>query len=1157
MPGTLQLFALGKPRLLLDDRPLADLVSVKAQALLFYLAVTGKTYSRSALAGLLWGDLSEESARANLRLALSKLRKVLPDHLVVSWQSISFDFQRNHDLDLKNFQIYAANPEQAALEQLNSAMELYRGDFLEDFTVQDAPEFETWMFTEREHLRRMVLKAGWQLTVSAYERGLFAEGIEAAWKVLTIEPWHEETHQQLMRLLAGSGQRSAALAQYDVCRHVLAEELGVEPSTITTQIYNQIRKSQIASPSAAPSAGPPKQAQAPVDFPIGNLPAPVTPLIGRELELNQIMERMTDPNCRLLTILGPGGIGKTRLSIAAAESLSTSFQDGVAFVSLEEASTIKKGEASETLIVNLANAIGFNFSAPQPPRELLINHLRDRTTLLVMDNMEKLQQNDKLITDILRHAPTVKLLVSSRQRLGVAGEWLLELKGLSFAEGQTEYAAATYPAIRLFIECARRLRPDFDADKDAISINRICQLVDGFPLGIELAAQWVTILPCAEIVARLERNLDMLAVSLQTAPKRHHSLRIVMDESWDALAPDERHLFQRLSVFRGGFELEAAEQGAGASLPQLAGLGNKSWLRREISGRYHIHELLRQYAAERLNARPDEELSSQNDHARYYSEFLSKRYDLLNDTYDPSVLPEIDLEINNLRIALDFYLTSRQINSIGPFIERLWGYFKCKGLFQEAVSMLEKISNLESPPAIQRGRWQLWLGEANYQMGRIARSEEHFSQALILLGEPSPNTSDEWGRALFRQIFGQILHRVWPAGFMGRKIHDRQRLLDVAAALNRIGPIAYQSGDGLRTLTAAFWNLNVAELAGSQPDLATGYTGCCISLGSLPLHSLAKHYGQLALHTAKSGLNVRTRAYTLEIVALYRSGLGRWAEAQTMLEESISLYDQLALPRGQIESRSLLAKVHYHQGRFRAARGLYEEALDISEKQGDFTGQHWNLMGLVECSLCLGESITDSIKTWLRRVNILQTEALVGRADMIRYFGAQAQVNLLCGETEHALETAQMGLRMVRQKPFAGSWTMDGYTGIAETLLLLLGMGNGGTSTSQRELKANAQEACRAVLAFSRIFRIAEPRTRLCQGWYDWLTGNRSQALQAWQKAVLLAQQLNMPYEQARAHYEIGQHLRDNDSGRLHLQQADDLFARLDISARAISLLNE
>ena len=1118
MIGNLQLFVLGKPRILLDGQPLVDLVSVKAQALLFYLAISGKTYSRSALAGLLWGDLSEESARANLRLTLSKLRKAIPDHLTVSWQTISFNFHQPHTLDFNDFLTHTKNP-----EHLHDAMDFYRGDFLEDFIVQDSPEFEAWVFTEREPLRQLALKAGWQLAVSAHERGAYAEGIEAARKVLSIEPWHEETHQQLMQLLAASGQRSTALAQYDVCRHVLAEELGVEPASFTTEIYEQI-KNNATKPSVPTLPSPPLPDSKPRQSPTqSNFPISLTPLIGRETEYSQIIERITDVDCRLLSILGPGGIGKTRLAVSVAESLSTSFPDGVVFVSLEE---ISAGEASEKLIANLANALSFTFSAPRPPRELLLDHLAEKAILLVLDNMEKLRQNNKFLADILRRAPKLKLLATSRQRLGVAGEWLYELKGLSFANHLTEYDSAIYPAVQLFVECARRLRPDFDPNTEATSINRICQLVDGFPLGIELAAQWVTVLPCAEIVAKLERSIDMLTANLEEMTERHRSLRAVIDDSWDALTTDERRLFCCLSIFRGGFDLIAAEQITGATLPQLAGLANKSWLQHESSGRFHIHELLRQYGAEQLAVQFDEETTARNNHAHYYSGFLLKRQDALTDRKNTSMSTEIDMEINNLRVAWEWYLTSLQIDSIGTFVESLWNYYQRKGWFQEAVSMLKQVSSLDNVPAVLRGRWQLWLGEANYQMGRIAQSDDHLARALTLLGERSPISPDEWGRTLFQQVFSQVLHRVWSSIFVGRKIHDRQRLLDVASALNRIGPIAYQSGDGLRTLAAAFWTLNLAELAGSRANQARAYTGCCITLGSLPLHSLAEYYGQLALKTSKSESDLESKAYALEIVGLYHSGVAHWINAKAMLEESTTLYDELVLPRGQIESRSLLAKVHFNQGQFIKARNLYKEALLISEKQGDFTGEHWSLMGLVECVLCIDEPIDEELMLLLERVNTLQSQIVIARADMIRYFGALAQAHLRRGEYAQAFEAAQTGVRMIKQKPFAGSWTMEGYAGVAETFLSLWEVGNTnqGWSTNRTELKVSAKEACQAMYAFSRVFPIAQPRAWHYQGWYDWIAGKHSQANRAWQKGLGLAEKLAMPYEQARAHH-LNEHI--------------------------------
>jgi tetratricopeptide (TPR) repeat protein len=647
--------------------------------------------------------------------------------------------------------------------------------------------------------------------------------------------------------------------------------------------------------------------------------------------------------------------------------------------------------------------------------------------------------------------------------------------------------------------------------------------------------------------------MDMLTANLEEMPKRHHSLRAVMDDSWNALTDEECRLFRRLSVFRGGFDLSAAEQIAGATLPGLAGLVSKSWLQREVSGRYQAHELLRQYGVERLNSQPDEELAARNGHARYYSEFLLKREQSLTDRKSMSLLHEIDLEVNNLRVAWGWHLASQQVDFIASHVQGLWKYYNHKGWFEEAASMLEQASGLNDVPAVQRGRWQLWRGEAYYQMGRIAQSEECLTQALTLLGERVSTSQNTWGRTLLQQVLLQTLHSIWPSRFVRRNIPDRQRLLDAAAALSRIGPIAYQSGDGLRTLAAAFWDLNLAELAGSPPDLARSYTGCCITLGSLPIHSLAEYYGRKALQTAQSSVDPGSRAYVLEITALYRSGLGRWMDAKAMLEESAALYDQLVLPRGQIESRSLLAKVHYHQGQFVQAQNLYQEALTISQQQGDFTGEHWSLMGLVECTLCLGQPLTDTTMTQLARANSLQTKVMIGRADMIRYFGVLAQVQLHRGEYNQALEAAQTGLRLIRQKPFAGLWTMDGYAGVAETFLSLLERGKAKHEllTEQAMLKAHAWKAWQAMQAFSRIFPIAQSRTSLYQGWYDWITDKRSQANRAWQKGLRRAERFGLPYEQARTHHEIGRHQGDAADGKAHLQRANAIYAELGISVEA------
>lgn len=1161
MGAELQLFAFGRFRIQKDGQPLAGLVSAKAQALLIYLAVTGKTCSRPALAGLLWGDMPEETARANLRLTLTKLRKAIGEHLSITWESVAFNTDRPYSLDVADFLTHTRHPERTSLQQLRPALDLYQGDFLEDFYIRDAPDFEGWAAGERERLRQAAIKAWWHLGAQAREHNDVESGLEAARHVLALEPWSEEAHQQLMWGLDRAGQWSAALAQFEVCRHTLAEELGVEPSSATLTLYEQIKHNRanaltsVQRPTTAPSeptysliAEPAPHPGPPVSQ--HNLPAPLTPFIGRETESAQIVERLADSACRLLTLIGPGGIGKTRLALAAGEAAARSLGIGIYFVSFAGVIPTEPGEAIEMLVEGIGNALHHTFSTQQPPRDSLSNHLADKALLLVLDNLETLRPANKLLADLLRQAPRVKMLATSRERLGVAGEWLLEVNGLPFASAATEYASGVYPAVQLFVQGARRLRPDFDPTSEAVAINRICQLVEGSPLGIELAARWVRVLACADIVTRLERGLDLLSAHDSPTTDRHHNLRVVLADSWQALTEDERRIFRRLSVFQGGFDLAAAEQVAEATLPVLAGLMDKSWLRREATGRYHIHELLRQYGAEQFANQPHEQTRVREKHSDYFSAFLRARQASLDEYADPSVLADVaeHAEVDNIRTAVEWRLEQKSVDALVVFLNGLWSYYRHKGWLQEAISTLERATRREDAPADRRARWHLWLGEAHYQMGRRAESEEHLARALELFGRPLPKTEVEWGTRLLRELIRQSAHRLWTPALAKREADQIERWLDAAWAFHHLGPLYYQAGDGLASLTAAFCDLNLAERANAAPELARAYAGCCITLGSIPVHPLAARYGERAIATAQASGDLAAQAYALEIVALYRSGLGDWAEAEAMLEEAVARYAQLGQPRGEIEGRSILAKVKYFRGEFAHAQQHYAQALTISQRHGDIAGEHWSLLGLIECDLHTREATTAEIAGWLKRSEWLQTNYALAPADVVRFYGAATLTQLQWGDHQQALEMAQVGARLLKRNKLAGSWTMDGFAGLAEAYLTLWEMKPNDPNSPT--LAVSASEACQALWTFARLFPIARPRAWLSQGWLAWLKGQPARAQRAWRKSLSQAEQLAMPYEQARAHAELGRHLPAQDGQRAaHLRQAEGLFAKLNADA--------
>ena len=322
--------------------------------------------------------------------------------------------------------------------------------------------------------------------------------------------------------------------------------------------------------------------------------------------LAEITRSLKAQDCRLLTLIGPGGIGKTRLAIAAAQNLVVDapglvhFSDGVYFVRLISLNS------TDQLAPAIADTLDLDFDPNLAPKEHLLGFLRNRKLLLVLDNFEHLLELEGnptaagLVADILSAAPGVNVLATSREALNVQGECLYPVEGMRYPSADSTPADfETYSAVQLFVQSARRVRPDFDFTANSECVLCICRLVEGMPLAIEMAAAWLKVLPCNQIASELEQNLDLLTTSLRNVPDRHRSMHAVFEHSWQLLSPSEQVILCKLSVFRGGFTLEEAEEMAGASLLDLAGLIEKSMLKATPSGLYRMHGMLRQFAAEK------------------------------------------------------------------------------------------------------------------------------------------------------------------------------------------------------------------------------------------------------------------------------------------------------------------------------------------------------------------------------------------------------------------------------------------------------------------------------------------------------------------------------------------------------------------------------
>lgn len=450
------------------------------------------------------------------------------------------------------------------------------------------------------------------------------------------------------------------------------------------------------------------------------LPAQPTPFIGRVDELAEILHLLDET--RLLTLTGAGGIGKTRLALRAASDLRDDFKDGIFFVPLAPIGSGKH------IIQAIAEAIGFPLSTEAAPVDQLLSHLRRRQLLLVMDNFEHLLNDVDVVAKILQAAPNVKVLATSRENLNLHGETALTIVGMGFSDQEPPADLWNDDAIKLFLHNIRRILPEFNPDADDMrQLMQICRLVEGMPLAIELAAGWMNVLSTKELTIEIQRGLDILTSDIRDVPERHHSMRAVFDQSWSLLDQSEREVFMRLSVFRGGFTREAGQSVTGASLQTLAGLVNKSFLRHDpISGRFEIHELLRQYAQEQLEKTPDESISAVEVHADFFANFMERRWEHLKDNRQKVALSEIDADLENVRTAWRYRVDQVNAQQMKMFVNTLWLVYWFHGwnhggedLFREAVNALslghtnDETEFVKALALAHQGFFKTWLGFAD------------------------------------------------------------------------------------------------------------------------------------------------------------------------------------------------------------------------------------------------------------------------------------------------------------------------------------------------------------------------------------------------------------------------------------------------------------
>lgn len=815
----LRLALLGQPNIWIDDAPLKKRLPGKGVALLAYLAVTGLPCSREALAGLLWGDMPDTAARTNLRVTLNRLPLPLRSFLDIDHHAIALKLD---EVDLDVWVLETAVSGNTAAWQ--TAVSLYHSDFLDGLTIPDAPAYEEWALMQRERLRLLVIDLLQRLAAEALERQAYNDGIAYTRRSLAMDNWREEAHRLLMRLLALAGRRSDALAQFEVCRRLLAENLGVAPTVETRDLYETIKANRLI-PVAASQSKP---------VPPHNLPASVASFVGREAELAQLDALLAQPDGRLLTILGPGGVGKTRLALemAGRHLADPQFPDGLYFIPLADL-------PSETAVsAIIAQTIGLKLSGADTPQKQLCQHLRQRLLLLILDNFEHLLAQTDLLSDLMDAAPGLRLVVTSRERLALYQEWLVEIDGLDLPPvGAADWA--NFSAPHLFIQRARRVFLGFDSTAEREAILHICRLVGGLPLALELASAWVRTVPCQDIARALERHLDFLTSDWRNTPVRQRSLRAAFDYSWDLLSEGEQGVLARLAVFQGGFDSTAAAAVTGAAPRSLSVLVDKSLVQRQTNGRYQLHEVIRLFSQEKVGVEGWAQICT--NHARYYADFVAAQGQTFSGPDAEAGLRLMALELENGRFAWHWALSqwpqAEAVSVLMTLLPHLSLFYLRRGRSLEAVAWLtgtvQQLESATAPPEQHLlALLHHQLAKQEEALGRYTEAKTRLLATLPVLAkaaQPIPE-ADAW------EILGRVqrhLGDLAAAEVSFQHSLGLYRPLDqpsnLAGVLNSLGVLT--KNNGRYAEATAYYNESLSIFR-RQADMS-GVAVCLINLGNI------------------------------------------------------------------------------------------------------------------------------------------------------------------------------------------------------------------------------------------------------------------------------------------------------------------------------------
>jgi len=951
------------PASLVQDGDTTPLPRNTPTSLLLYLAAAGDWVSRRELAYLYKPDASEQGALTYLRLQLHRAGQYpWAAALEVSPHQVRWPVAS----DLSELRRAHKEGRWAA------AVNAYGGRFLQGLDGSDWATYESWLELEREEVARL-----YRTALSAHAEDLTAAGdhraaFEALCALLSEDELDEAALRSVLRAAPAAGRTIEALSRFERFEKLVAAEFDLTPETETAALAAQLRISgasasgptgaQALSPAAA--AGP---GAAPAGDPTAGaastfrgrppLPQATTRFIGREAELAELSELLANPECRLVTLVGLGGSGKTRLALEVARRRQRHFADGALFVPLVEA------EDAGQALLKLATALEVDASTAAGLEEAVAEALREAELLLVLDNVEQVAGLAELLARLLAATQHLKVLLTSRKRVGLASEWLFDLAGLGVGAGGE--AAPDSDAVQLFLSAAKRVQPRLRLSKtDLQAVTRICQQVDGLPLALELAAAWVRAMPLVQVAEETSRGFDLLSTDLVDLAERHRSVETVLARTWEGLTEHQARTLAAMTVFQDGCTLDAAVTVTEGQLPILLSLVNQSLLYRDAGGRFGIHPLVGQYAARMLATDRDWWRFAHDAHAHHYAAFLARFAPADKGGAAPSLL-ELEPELANVEKAWFYLVDSGRTERLAELVDALLDYYTILGQYRRGVELgTETLARLTaSEPLAAHVRCSVLLALSN-----MARESGLLAQALAYAE-----------RAAAEAEGGAQIGMLARARRFGADVLQMLGRYDEAEAAYEVAVAAFTELAEKSELANTLNSLASMDAVRERYDAATLRFERCVTLFEEVGDVLAK-------------------AIALNNLGYLADAVGQQTLAAQRYEASLADFERIQFNRGIAAVKNNLVVLYGTMGRLDEAEQMGEQSLALKAEMEDRLGIVISLKNLGDLSLMRGEP-DRALERYLPAIRLaLETEAtprllqvLPGYADALTRCGDEAQ----------------------------------------------------------------------------------------------------------------------------------------------------------------------